>query len=254
MQTYLKGSVDTKKPFLLEEGSRAHVNRINCLMKSSYDWSTIAMVAMLSSECDHLGSWAESCPCHDLPVPEKQKQRQRRKQNTANKEASECPLKCCRAPELAAGVGMQSLCKKMLTNKGPFTQVVSSCPPGQQTELITSWSTATSRLFGYLGKKRQCQSPISIWNINQSGVRSQSVGHISYIIGYYMSYISYDNNGCNLQLPSITNPCISILDFGRWTMRPLLALKHIRTDIDEACLLDRASLVALPGSQTTFRQ
>ena len=147
---YLRGSVEVHKPFLVEEGSRAHIHRIGLLMKSDYDWCCIGMVALLSSESDLIGSWAESCPCHSRPIPAKRHPGKRKERVSENKEAASCPFRCCRAPELAVGRGVTVLCEKMLSHKGVFSEIVATAPPAHQSELLSAWGSASSKLFGIL--------------------------------------------------------------------------------------------------------
>lgn len=142
---YLRGSVDANRPFMLEDTSKAHVTRINKLMSSDLDWATIGLIALLSSESDLIGSWAEGCPCHKMqPTPRPGKKR------TLNKEAAACPLRCCRAPELAVGKGLRLLLQNMQSHRGAFNEVVSRAPEKDRAKLTSAWSTACSRLFGCL--------------------------------------------------------------------------------------------------------
>ena len=144
---YLKGDVQHKQTFLVEDGSRVHIQRIAELMQSDYDWATIAMISLLASESETIGSWAEGCMCHcpsihDSPsTPE------------ARQEAKTCAFRCCRAPELAAGHGLERLCKKMVHNKGTFNEYVARAPQSKRSELVASWTTACSKLFGQITAK-----------------------------------------------------------------------------------------------------
>ena len=137
---YLKSALDTKKPFLVEDGSKAHIQRINGLMDSDYDWCCIRMVSALASSSDMLGSWTESCPCPEIHPPSKQ----------AAEEAQACPFRCCRAPELAAGHGLSALVGKLQGHKSSFVKELSAAPTSKQTELNSSWSVACSKLYGSL--------------------------------------------------------------------------------------------------------
>ena len=144
---YMLGSVETKQPFLVEECSTAHLQRIRDLMADDYSWACIALVAMLSSEADLIGSWSEACPCHPL---EYETGRSRSRTNSAaKKEAKQCPFRSCRAPELAAGKGIQLLCERMSGHRGPFLEYAHKAPEAKRHELISSWRAACSKLFGF---------------------------------------------------------------------------------------------------------
>lgn len=145
---YMKGTTDVNqsKPFLVEECSKAHLQRIRDLMRDDYSWAVIAMVALLSNESDHIGSWSESCPCH--PLPRQAKGRRSSANKAAIQEAKNCPFRCCRAPELAVGQGLELLCVKMMSHAGPFNEYLARAPANKRSELASSWTTACSKLFG----------------------------------------------------------------------------------------------------------
>ena len=142
---YVTAGPDFKKAFLVEESSKAHIQRISALMKSNYDWSCLAMISLLSADADFIGSWAESCPCHVQP-PEDADLKVKRQ---AKRELNACPFRCCRAPELASGHGLKHLCQQLLVHKKSFAEYVSRAPESNRAELNASWETACSKLFGY---------------------------------------------------------------------------------------------------------
>ena len=143
---YLVGSTDDRKQvFLVEDCSRAHVERIRELMKDDYAWASIAMIALLSSDADLIGSWAEACPCH--PVDTRLDCRSRTNRE-AVKEAKACSFRSCRAPELASGQGIQLLCDRMTTHHGPFMEYVQRAPSSKRSELASSWRSASAKMFG----------------------------------------------------------------------------------------------------------
>lgn len=127
---------------MVEDGSRVHIQRITDLMSSDYDWATIAMVSLLAAESEVIGSWAEGCMCHDMVQG-----------NVNKRDARDCPYRCCRAPELAAGFGLAQLCRKMMANREDFNAYASRAPLLRRTELLGSWATACSKLFGQMTAK-----------------------------------------------------------------------------------------------------
>lgn len=151
-QRYLHASPDTDKPFLVEDGSRAHVQRISELMTSNYDWSTISLVALLSAECDLIGQWSEGCPCdsHQQAPTISKKRSGQEVTRGRNPQSSSCPFKCCRAPELATGKAMLMQSSYMGAHQNEFKKCLISAPAANRTEFIGAWERATSRLFGCL--------------------------------------------------------------------------------------------------------
>ena len=143
------GATDGRKQvFLVEECSKAHVERIRELMKDDYAWASIAMIALLSSDADLIGSWAEACPCHPVDTRSGGRSQLDRTNREAMKEAKACPFRSCRAPELATGQGIQLLCDRMASHHGPFMDYVQRAPISKRSELASSWRSASAKLFG----------------------------------------------------------------------------------------------------------
>lgn len=137
-ERYLKGAASESNsgmPILLEDSSKAHVTRINGLMRSDYDWASIALISLLSTEAEIIGSWSEGCQCHDCDT---------------SKVAKACPFRACRAPEMAVGRSLQVLSDLVVADKGTLLRYMSKAPSHQRTELLNSWTTASSRLVGLL--------------------------------------------------------------------------------------------------------
>lgn len=178
------------RPFLVEDNSKQHISRISSLMKSDFDWCYIGIIALISREAELIGCWCEGCPCHrmDTPSPslsnpagissdagtiavakaiapeseivvdgvatvlvEKCGPKSRRKPRTPEQiEASACNFKCCRAPELAAGVAT-GLQERFMEAQAPlFNKLVSRAAASDRAELTSAWTTARSKLYGYL--------------------------------------------------------------------------------------------------------
>ena len=135
------------QPFMVEECSKVHVERIHDLMRDDYAWASIAMISLLAQDSDLIGSWAESCPCHPLETHPRANSKATR---AARQAAKVCPFRCCRAPELAVGQGLQLLCDRMRNHHGQFNECVAKAPPAKRSELTSSWTTACSKLFGFL--------------------------------------------------------------------------------------------------------
>ena len=102
-----------------------------------------------------VGSWAEACPCHCdymsgwMVAWEDAQQRKRKPRRTPG--AKTCAFKCCRAPELAAGRGVQLLCQSLSRGRGHgFLETLQHAPRDKRAELHAAWTSATSKLFGDL--------------------------------------------------------------------------------------------------------
>ena len=173
---FLRGCVDETKPFLVaDDGSKAHLERINDLMKSDYYWSLISIICLLAQQAELIGSWSEGCPCHPpprhvssdqrqnimttehMPVSDDPnsgaKQRRRRRkpvQTQAQRESKKCPFRCCRAPELAMGHAMRIQREFAKSHHSRFLESVSHIPTHQRGELISAWSIASSKLQGLM--------------------------------------------------------------------------------------------------------
>ena len=120
------------KPFLVEESSKAHIERICEVLSSNSDWAAIAMIAHISHDAERLGRWAEGCPCSLLH------------------DGGPCSLKGCRAPEMATGKGMTEQWTIMQTGGKLFPAYLAHAPPESQPALSAAWTTARSRLLGSL--------------------------------------------------------------------------------------------------------
>ena len=178
--TYLRGSSpeSVNKPFLVaDDGSKAHLQRINMIMASDYDWSTMAMISLLSKEAEFVGSWCEGCPCHLPPRHQVRvveahsvddvelipltdsipcvKPKRQRKLTEADREALSCDFRCCRAPELATGCALILQRGFMSKHQSEFNKIVSKLPERDRGLLAASWASATSKLFGTLAMHHQ---------------------------------------------------------------------------------------------------
>lgn len=191
---FLRGCVDVSKPFLLaDDGSKAHLQRLNSLMGSNFDWVLMRIICLLAQEAEVIGSWCEGCPCHvpigphistqesqehedgfgivSVPLPSADdNKRKRSKRRTpalmqAYRESKNCSFRCCRAPELAVGCGLARQREFTANHQGEFTEAISKLPNRQRGELIASWTFASAKLFGYLAAK--CFGFFSNWLIGR---------------------------------------------------------------------------------------
>ncbi len=184
---FLRGSIDPSRPILLaDDGSKAHLERLNVLMTSNFDWVLIRLISLLSEEAELIGSWCEGCPCHSqchsgrsgsynapfidgsgivsIPLtdgtPQLSRKRAKRRspaEMKARKEAQRCSFKCCRAPELAAGHALEIQREVTASHRAQVTEAISKITNNQHRgELISCWSSASSKLFGYLDEKLTC--------------------------------------------------------------------------------------------------
>ena len=148
---FLKSTAHSDKPFLIEDGSKAHITRLNELMTSDYHWSCVALVSFVSSEADLIGKWSESCGCpHHQVLPRVMRKRSGQQLRVGGKdsESLSCPFRCCRAPELAIGAAMDLQRNVMLTHKEEFLEYIAVCPTEKQTELAGTWTKACGKLYG----------------------------------------------------------------------------------------------------------
>lgn len=179
---FLRGNADPSRPILLaDDGSKAHLERLNSLMTSDFDWVLIRLISLLSQQAELIGSWCEGCPCHShchssrsgsynapfiddgsgivsIPLTDEttQPSRKRAKRRSpaemkAHKDAQRCSFKCCRAPELAAGHALEMQRELAASHRTQVTEVISKIANNEHRgELISCWSSASSKLYGYL--------------------------------------------------------------------------------------------------------
>jgi hypothetical protein len=173
---YLRGSPElSNKPFLVaDDGSKAHLQRINQIMASDFDWSTMAMICLLAQESEIVGAWSEGCGCHIPPrrdslpnwCPPEQtdgddvelipladdvniaRRRRRNPLTHAQRESLKCPFRCCRSPELATGKALILQKQFMGSHKSRFNNVISKLPSKQKGELASAWTSSCSKLIG----------------------------------------------------------------------------------------------------------
>ena len=181
---FLRGATDPTKPFLVaDDGSRAHLERLNSLMVSDFHWALIQTINLLAREAELIGSWCEGCPCHPPPPPRRAAAvthsterldpngmsivttgdpdvvsdnpirrafRRKRRRNTtqAERESLRCCFRCCRAPELAVGSALIYQRQCASTNQSCFNNTVATIPSHERGELISYWTNASSKLFG----------------------------------------------------------------------------------------------------------
>ena len=144
-------SKDKTNSFIPEATSKVTLKTITDLMKSDYAWASIALVALLSQESESVGLWCEGCPCPEpqYVVPDKCPGK-RRTGTVIPHGASDCPLRSCRAPELACGVAMIRQQNHMELNRLIFNEYVSRAPAEKRAELHSAWSRSTSKIWGIL--------------------------------------------------------------------------------------------------------
>ena len=164
---FLAGGSDSHKKWRVDGGWEGEDfwSSLDAAVRDQVTWVGINVVYDVGMECEHVGRWAEACGCpaHQLeraalvPVqnkPKPQRQQRPRSSETARGFNQElCPYKGCRAPELAAGLGMQSQLGALMRNRDQILKHIERIPlqPGAQTDLLNDWHTARSRLWGCLG-------------------------------------------------------------------------------------------------------
>ena len=108
----------------------------------------------LASEADRLGVWAEQCPCpeHQRVGPALRKQPGKKRLSQQPAGASNCSLKCCRAPELATGEAMRLQAAFLEKRVWDFTASIGRTPPQKRSELLGTFHKAIGRLWGPFAK------------------------------------------------------------------------------------------------------
>ena len=165
LKRYLKGTDESEKrrPLLLEESGRAIAERVSSILRSDHDWALIALVRDVTFECEAVGRWCEGCPCcssqtatHAVPDPEQASvadtasgagRRQRKRRAPAR---PPCPLKGCKAPELAQGLWADLQCNIMRRNHGCFAGHVACVSDQVKSELWSVWHSSRAKLLGRL--------------------------------------------------------------------------------------------------------
>lgn len=100
----------------------ASPDALEASIKSDSFWSAVSIVENISYESEFCGRWAEGCHCHGdlewrwrlLQTDQHQRRKKRRIQ-------FRCPLKGCRAMELASADALYRLKALMNRNKGALT-------------------------------------------------------------------------------------------------------------------------------------
>ena len=161
------------KPFLVaDDGSKAHLQRLNAIMSSDMDWCVMSMISLLAQEAELIGSWCEGCPCH-LPVRHEVsagpyqhrdvgdveliplmdsvpcvRPRRRKPLTKSDRDALACCFRCCRAPELATGCALLLQRRFMAEHKARFNSIASKLPNQQRGDLVGSWNHCCAKIYG----------------------------------------------------------------------------------------------------------
>lgn len=256
---YMSGSsAPTRKrqqPFLLEESSRETVAKLNELMGSDYAWDSISLISHIACEADRLGVWAEGCPCKEHAIiGKRQKQPRRRQVKSMPAGAATCPLKCCRAPELATGQAMDMQSASLDRRVLEFTETISMSAPQKRVDLQGAFSKALGRLWGSSSDHNQtsfflfccsyhcflCECTVVPFSLNTVFLVGHSWGGVVLITQIFMipitAWLGADAD------PSSIGGSVTIR---RWYMQT----SPMRTIEPEARPLATITMVALSGSQ-----
>ena len=149
------GEGKKSQPFLVEASSKVTISHLNELMRSDYRWACIAFIAHLTRDAEMVGSWAESCPCeehqiHTLAVYGSKVPRRKRKHVAKDASAANCCFRCCRAPELAAGVALRMQSSRLNADRSSFAQYIAKAPEATRSELQGAYTKGCGRLWGHL--------------------------------------------------------------------------------------------------------
>lgn len=134
--------------------SSVTIDEIDATIRNQTTWVCIAIVADLSQEADHIGSWSEGCPCHSKNpaqrnLYEKQvasaKRKKRRIGERGFQSQESCPYHGCRSYELASGEGLASLKNKMMSNR--LKVILHSSDIPKKETFISDWDHARARLW-----------------------------------------------------------------------------------------------------------
>ena len=131
-----------------QEGGSEHgvdLTIVDTAITSSFFWGYVHMLQSLTHIVQSALGWCESCVCHgSLPVNDRTKKLQQ--------QWRACPLRACRAPELAAGGFMQLLRRLSSTSAG---HLLASLPrdlhPPDRAALLSEFERGRSHLLFVLG-------------------------------------------------------------------------------------------------------
>ena len=144
----------------MEESARVTVQKVDDLLNSEFDWVSIEIIGRLAFESEWIGRWAEACPCRRTTrttvraITYNGSSRRICSSVSGNLHETDvcyrggdCPLKGCRAPELAQGVAVNLQSELMREHSYDFAEQLASLPDNQRAELLAFWSTTRSRLW-----------------------------------------------------------------------------------------------------------
>lgn len=120
-------------------------------------WCSMSAVLDIAQEIEYLGNWCEACPCHKaedaLRITARALKRVRRNQPRGfrnNMGNMSCPYKGCRAVEMAAGKGQDSLIQFMHQGRDRIQEHFVAVPAERQAQLVADWDLARGRLWSNL--------------------------------------------------------------------------------------------------------
>ena len=135
------------------------LDEIDNTIKNATFWQYVSIVVDVCEEAEHVGSWAEECPCHSdrgLLSESFQKGVRARKAKLRKTEKprgfmseEDCPYKGCRAVEFASGAAIESLRSKMLSNRDKISAHLALFDSSQRAEVLSDWQQARSRLWSF---------------------------------------------------------------------------------------------------------
>ena len=137
---------------------------IDAAVCSPVTCASVGVILDLTAESEHIGNWAEGCPCHPTSPSEDVSARlevavaigpmstakKRRVQPQGFRTHLGCPFKGCRAPELVCGVGHSSVMQRMIGHRNRIVYHFASLPAPHNTDLVAQYEKARSRLWRIL--------------------------------------------------------------------------------------------------------
>lgn len=127
--------------------STADVDHACHTLASETFWSTCRIIAEIGFHAELVGRWCEGCCCHEDMLVSSSSSR-------SPKLRIDCPLKCCRAPELACGAAIEQFQKSLADTQHQICEHLKGIPTvEEQQSLKLDWEKARGRIQAELELK-----------------------------------------------------------------------------------------------------
>ena len=131
------------------------VDEVDRVVRDASTWGRIRTVLDISEECEHIGRWAESCPCQhsDFDMAQRRSKKRQLIRHKGRGFSDLCPYRGCRAWELASGVAHQSQLQSMVGRRDNVMEHIACFPEEQRSSAVSDWEMARSKLWFQLTAK-----------------------------------------------------------------------------------------------------